>query len=366
MTISVAALLQDVKDAIEDRKAYLYGSAIRQILSGESPDVFDVFIRHHHAEPLEKITSKLPQSKHIRYSFGTSFSVNARFTIDTLYVDLEDLLKGNIEVQSFQNGLKDYNKNSIKFTKDSLADLQPQVILDAISLSVETGFHLDPKTITEICNNVEKVNTLPKRAVYKELANALKSKRTRKIISFWNTLGVAKALFGYELAETSIVNHLRSSDILEFFTIIFNNVPLNELKEVLVDRCGFFERDIGHVINLATALNQVWMREDEADARRFLTFVGKDRITNVVRLLKYLNYKELAKNIKKQKGASVTLSDLCIDASLIQVAFGIDNEELVAILLQKALEKVIAEPEFNNQTKILTYLNSERKKLNAS
>lgn len=366
MTISVAALLQEVKDAIEDRKAYLYGRSIRQILSGETPEIFDIFVRHHHAESVDKISDKLPKNKHLNFTFGTSFSVDATFTIDTLYVELDDLIKGNIEVQSFQSGLKDYNKNSIKFTKEHLVDLSAVDIFEAISLSVETGFHLDPKTITEICNNLEKVNSIPKRSIYRYLVSALKSKRTRKIISYWNTFGISSTLFGYELTETSIVNHLKQSDVLEFFTIIFNKVPIEELKEVLVSRCGFFERDVTHVINLSNALNQVWIDEDEAAARKFLTFIGKDRLVNVVRLLKYLNYKELAKNIKKQKGASVTLEDLCIDASLIKIAFGIDNEELVAILLQKALDKVIEEPEYNNQTKMLQFLNSERKKLNAS
>lgn len=366
MTISVADLLQEVKDAIEDRKAYLYGSAIRQILSGETPERFDIFVRHHHAESVDKISEKLPVNKHLKFTFGTSFAVDASFTIDTLYVELDDLLKGNIEVQSFQSGLKDYNKNSIKFTKERLAGLTAVDIFDAISLSVETGFHLDPKTITEICNNVDVVNSIQKRAVYRYLVSALKSKRTRKIISYWNTFGISSTLFGYELTETSIVNHLKQADVLEFFTIIFNKVPIENLKTVLIERCGFFERDTSHVINLSNALNQVWIDEDEAAARKFLTFVGKDRLVNVVRLLKYLNYKELAKNLKKQKCASVTLEELCIDASLIKIAFGIDNDEVIAILLQKALDKVIEEPEFNNQTKMLNFLNSERKKLNAS
>lgn len=371
MSISVSTIFQDVKDAIGDKKAYLFGSAIREILSGDKPKVFDVFIKIHHMEKIENIEKTLPVNKSIRYTFGSTFTINDPFTVNMMYVDINDLLTGNIEVKYFQSALKDYNKNSIKFSKEALSDLRPEFIFQAIELAMDTGFHLDPKTITEICSNINICNRLDKRDIYRFLSKILKNKRTRKIISLLNTLGISKELFGYNLKETSIVNHLKPSDVLEYFSIIFSEVPFDNLKDVLVNKCGFFERDTHHVINLSKALESIHEKysheegsESDEAARRLLFIIKSKRINNVARLLKLLNFKELARSIKKQKGVVVDSDNLCIDKDLIKIAFGIENEMTVDTLLEKALDKVIVDPSFNNQTKLLSYLNIERKKLN--
>jgi hypothetical protein len=199
MSVSVIGLLKEIKACIGDKKAYLYGTSIRKILNNEAPDSFNVFIKVHHAENRDKLIEKLPKNSKVYYTLGTSLLLKDVFTINLLYVDLEHLLKGDIEVQCFQQGLKDYNKKSIRFTKEAIAEMKPEYILRAIELSVETEFHLDSKTITEICNNKSNIGSLPKREFYRFLINSLKHKKTRKIISLCNTLGISKELVGFDL-----------------------------------------------------------------------------------------------------------------------------------------------------------------------
>ena len=82
MSESVLEVLQKVKASIGDRKAYLYGRAILDILIGESPKNFSIFIKVHHAECRDKVMQSLPHSKQIYYTLGTSFTALDTFTIN--------------------------------------------------------------------------------------------------------------------------------------------------------------------------------------------------------------------------------------------------------------------------------------------
>lgn len=362
MAMNVIGILKEIKSCIGDKKAYLYGTTIRKILNNEPVDYFNVFIKVHHAENREKLIENLPHNSKIFYSLGTSISINDVFTINLLYVDIDTILNGNVEVQCFQQGLKDYNKKSIKFTKEALNNMKPDYILMAVEICVDTDFHLDSKTITEICSKKSILDTLPKREFYRFLVDSVKHKKTRKLISLCNTLGISNQMIGFELTESSVLNHIKSNDILEFMSVIFNKIPSDHLEKILIENCGFSKRDTPHIVNVSKALEEI-KGDDEEEARKFLKTIEKRRIPNVIRLLKLLGMKRLAINIKKQKEAIVTREDLCIDAELIKAAFGIIDDNQISILLDKALQKIIIEPDFNDKTKILLYLNTERRNI---
>ena len=110
MSESVLEVLQKVKASIGDRKAYLYGKAILDILIGETPKNFSIFIKVHHAECRDKVMQSLPHSKQIYYTLGTSFTALDTFTINLMYVDLDEILNGNVNVQSLQSAKKDFEK----------------------------------------------------------------------------------------------------------------------------------------------------------------------------------------------------------------------------------------------------------------
>jgi hypothetical protein len=80
-------------------------------------------------------------------------------------------------------------------------------------------------------------------------------------------------------------------------------------------------------------------------------------------LLNQLDHKELAKSVKKQKVTVVSSEELAVDKNILKAAFGIDNDKLLDKLIIMATEKIISDPEFNTRTKLLTYLNYERKTL---
>lgn len=361
MSVSISEFLKEIKSVTKNRGCYLYGEAVRDIINRQKPRVFDIFVKSTPSDDIDSLRNSLPSYKNIRYTVSPTFVIKDPFTINMLYLDVDDILSGSINILSQQNGLRDFNKSSIRFTKDASEDILPEYMLEAIRLSVITGFHMDPKTITLIFNNREKVGQIDKREIYRFLVDSVKLRGTRKVISCLNTLGIANALFGFKLTETSIVNHFNSLDVFEFFAVILSNVKYEDLKSTLVDKCGFVERDTDHVLRLAKAINEI-TDESDTSARKFLSTIEKRRIPNAVRLLNNLGYKSLAKIVKKEKAAPVISSEFCIDERIIRAAFGIENPEVVSKLLEMAHKKIIDEPAFNTQTKILTYLNYERKK----
>jgi tRNA nucleotidyltransferase/poly(A) polymerase len=365
MSVSVHTLLKQIKEKVGDRKVYLYGSAIRDILLSDKPKSFDFFIRVHHADKeKDDVPINLPMYKNVKYTIGTSLEMNEPFTVNNLYVEIEDLLNSKVNIESMHNGMRDFNKGTVRFTRDSIEDMKPEWMLEAISISVDTGFHLDPKTINEIFRHRALITEIDRRKIYHFLIESLKTKRPRRVVSLMNTLGLSEELFGMKMRETSAVNHLKPSDSLELFTILFSEVPDSEVGNFLVDKCGFFDRDTVHIANLIKALNQIDIECKngmEFEARKLLNNIGKKRVQNAVRLLNQMDHKELAKVVKKQKGNAIASEDIAIDKNMIKAAFGIANEEMLDKLINIAMNKVIAEPEFNTRTKLLTYLNIERK-----
>ncbi len=365
MSVSVQTLLKQIKEKVGDRKVYLYGAAIRDILLSEKPNSFDFYVRVHHADKeKEDVPVNLPMYKNVRYTVGTSLEITNPFTVNNLYVEVDDLLEGNVNIQSLHNGWRDFNKGTVRFTKDSIEDMKPEWMLDAIAISVDTGFHLDPKTINEIFRHRALIKQIDRRKIYHFLSESLKTKRPRRVISLMNTLGLSEELFDMKMHESSAVNHLKPSDVLELFTVLFSSVPDADVGKFLVDKCGFFERDTVHIGNLIKAINEIDIDMKagfDMEARRFVANIGKKRVQNAIRLLNQMDHKELAKAVKKQKGLTVSEEELSIDKNMIKAAFGIANDKVLDKLINIAMDKVIAEPEFNTRTKLLTYLNHERK-----
>jgi tRNA nucleotidyltransferase/poly(A) polymerase len=367
MSVSVQTLLKQIKEKVEDRKVYLFGSAIRDILLSEKPKVFDFYIRVHHADKeKDDVTAKLPLYKNVRYVVGTSLEISEPFTVNNLYVEVDELLNNRVNIESFHNGWRDFNKGTVRFTKDSIEDMKPEWMLEAINISVDTGFHLDPKTINEIFRHRALITTIDRRKIYHFLTDSIKSKRPRRVISLMNTLGLSEELFGMKMSETSAVNHLKPSDSLELFTILFSAVPDSDVGKFLVDRCGFFERDTTHIASLIKAINDIDIDNKNGidfEARKFLNGIGKKRVQNAIRLLNQMDHKELAKSVKKQKSNAVGLEEIAVDKNMIKAAFGIANDVMLDKLMDIAMNKVVAQPEFNTRTKLLTYLNTERKNI---
>jgi hypothetical protein len=149
---------------------------------------------------------------------------------------------------------------------------------------------------------------------------------------------------------------LKPSDSLEFLAVIFSDLTKDEIKKVLP---GFTPEEIEDIQNITDAISLITDESAETAYEILKTIKGK-RIQNMIRLLYAMKFKTLAKLVRNQKDTVFSVNQLCINSDIIKATFKINDEIEIKKLLDKALQKVIVSPEFNEKYKILSYLNNER------
>jgi hypothetical protein len=335
---------------------FLFGSTLRQmLLNGELPTPVEVVVLDT-SDNARSITCP-----GVNFIFSTFLDYSHElYTLDNIYVKIPDNFDGTIEVQSTNNGLVDFNKNIIKLTKSGKHKVteDPRFLLDTIILTAENKFTLDSTTTHLFLKNRHILKNYSTREVYSFFKNIVKYNHPRKIISLLNTLGVSKELFDTTLYETSVINHLRESDYYEFFWVIFSNINTDNLNTVLGNN-GFSPKDVQIIKNITSAISSI-SGEDADDARKIIKLINGYRVPNMIKLLNAMKFKKLAANVKLQKDCVISIDQLCITEDTIKAAFKINNDTEIKKLLEKALNKVISDPEYNDTSRILSYLNTER------
>lgn len=251
----------------------------------------------------------------------------------------------------------------ISFTENFVSSLtlNPELLLQAVKVSSETGYSFDITAIKTILSNRGVINKIDKRKVYRFLLDIfIESKKPRKSIATINTLGISTELFACNLNETATLNHLDKKDYDEYFAIIFGNIVTDNLEDFLMSKVGFVQHDTMPVVQILKSIKYINGEEGVVSARRIINAYGKDKIPNVIRLLKALGHKSLAKLIKEQKDNPVSKEDLKITTEMVMSSFHINDEEAEK-LIDFALNVVITEPSYNEKDKLLILLNKKRK-----
>jgi hypothetical protein len=355
-------LITELKQVAKEipNELFLFGKSLRNlILKNVVSEKVMVLVKGQTTQEIRDALSK--HSINFSYVFGEEIPRNdIQFTIDDISLKVTDTMSSVIPTGP---GFTDLTMGVINLLPETekAIETNPRIILDTLLLLSDTGFSLNMSTMkTLFFQRKHLLDIQNKREIYRFLVEVfVNSKKTRKIIATINTIGVASVLFGQNLFETAILNHLNKKDIEEFFSIIFRNVEIDNLRHFLVNKVGFADRDTNAIIEISTCIRQI-ENEDDVTARRILNVCGKDKIQNLTRLLKALGYKTLSKLIKDQKEAVVSLDELDLTVETIKISFRIEDIEAKK-LLDLALNKVITEPSYNEKAKLLSYLNKERK-----
>lgn len=362
-----STLTQIVKDLILNIRKYsiadiyLFGSSLRSMILTGNIIKLDVCVAESDKDIKNKILND-PSIDKTKFNiiFESKFDYSHEYyTMDNIFCRLPDNFDGNIELLSTNNGLVDLNKKIIKLTKAGKNKLltDPTFIFETISLISKHKFILDSVTISSFLQN----KSVAKKVNHKYLVDFIESLLTyehpRKIVSLINTLGISKELFGVKLYETSIINHLKSDDVYEFIAILFSDVEIKDLKNVLY--C-YSPKDIDMIKNIMSTISEI-ENEDIITARKILKAINMARVQSMIRLLFAMKLKTLAKIVRSEKDNIFSFSKLCVDESIIKSTFKNINENEVKVLLNKARNKILANPEYNDIYKMLSYLNEERK-----
>ena len=338
---------------------YLFGSTLRNFLLTGNVSILDVVVDEKDKKAQADILNIAIPNMTLNFIFSSDVDYSHEFyTIDNIYTIIDESFDSNIEIHSTNNGLVDLNKKIIKLTKAGKTYMQdsPQFIFDTITLVAENKFILDAGTISSFLQCKSNIKNTDPRKIYNFMKSIVAYEHPRKIVSLINTLGISKELFDIKLTETSIVNHLRADDYCEFIAVIFSDVDKNDLRKVLI---GFPPKDIEIIKNVMDAI-AIIEKEDELTARKILKAIRGTRIQNMIHLLYAMKFKTLAKFVRSQKESIFSVNKLCINEEVIRSTFKIDDENEVKKILDKALQKVMLNPEYNDKYKILTYLNNER------
>jgi tRNA nucleotidyltransferase/poly(A) polymerase len=357
---------QEIKNIVlselPDSKIYLYGESLRFLLENKKPTELKIFIETKKSENIILVSQYLLKFKNLSPSFGKKLKLENEFlTVNCIYLNIDDVLSGNISTGCFYGGLKDNSKKIIKLTPFGKEELQknPKIIFDLLLFNDLTGFHFDPNTVTFIIKNVSLLNSLEKREIFMFLKKILLGNKPRKIVSNLNTFGISKELFGVNLTETCFINHLKSNDFYEMTSLIFDNIEPSEIESFLLRQCGFLLRDVSQVVTIMNIIHDI-KDESKETAIEILSKIDKHRVVNIRRLIRVMGYKTLSKNIFLVKN-SVIQKELCITEKIISYALGISNSDKVKSLFEKAKMKIEEDCNYNDLNKIIAYLRSSDK-----
>lgn len=361
--------LKAIVDAFPNNEVFIFGETVRDMIVGKNIDKLNVFVKCDKKEKTNIYTKALDYFSENKIDFShylimldSKLDLSQKlFSIDTIYCNVNDLLKGEFEFESKHKGVEDIHKKVIRINKKHIdrIDNKPDIIFGAIKLATQINFNIEVSTMSLLFSKRHLLTNLPKGRVFSSIKEIFKScLKPRKLVAFLNTLGISKELFGRNLYESASLNHLNKNDIYEFISLSFSTINDNDLKDTLENKLGLSKSETKTVCNIFDSVANA-EDEDELSARKIINNCGKDRIQNISRLLKAIGMKDLAKKMKDQKNSVATFSDLAITAEDIKASFNSDDEE-TENMLEIAMNKVIEDPNINERSTLLIMLNKIR------
>jgi hypothetical protein len=354
--------LKQIYEICPDKDIYLYGKCLFDIMSGKEVLTLDLLVKTRTID--DAVREQLENTYHFNIKIDKNFDLSdENFTLYCIWCSVKDIITLNkVEVEGRWPALIDINKKNIRFTEKGKNDLSsnPNVILDALLLACDNGYAVEIATMKHILTHLQGFGTVESRKIYHFLREVfVKSEKPRKSISLINTLGLSKELFGRHLVESSIVNNLNKKDVFEYFTIIFDDVPKNDLEQFLVEKVGFHLRDANHILTISKII-ELFVNTPVRDvflAHTIIEMYGKDKISSAIRLFRSMGFNDFANIIKKERYNIVALTEMSLTIDTLMNTFLVDEEEAKK-LFAIAKNLCIVNPSLmNNNTTLLIELN---------
>jgi hypothetical protein len=339
---------------------YLFGSSLRNYVLNYNATVIDVIVDEK-CKVKQKDILNIKSNITVNFIFRDFVDYSHEFyTIDTIYAKLDNTFNGNIEVLSTNNGLVDLNKKIIKLTKSGKTHVlnNSKFILDTISFISENDFILDIGTIYSFLSLKSGVKDIDSKTIFHFIKNIIKYKHPRKTVSLINTLGISKELFNVSLLETPVVNNLKKEDYCEFLAIVFSEFEPNDFHN---PKFGFPPKDIIFIEKINKCISII-SDENIETALKIIDILDGGRVPNMIRLLKALSFNKLAKLIKERYKFKLSINNICLTPEMIKASFNINSDDDIKYILDLALEKIIIDPTYNEEYRILNYINNQRNK----
>ena len=301
-------------------------------------------------------------------------------------------------------GQGDITHKIIKAVKDPVKRIQedPLRILRGLRISTDLGFSFDPKTMQAIIKYNYLLKTVAQERIREELVKILLTTRPSRGFKLMIRTGTLKIILpelleGYLKRQNNyhsftIFKHIMETvdsvraDPLMRLTALFHDIAKPRVRkkvegqwrffgheeasanmaEEIMGRLRFSNKMIRQVKNLIKnhliGYNSGW---GDAAVRRLIRRVGSEQITELIEFrradliahgknpdnLKLID--ELEKRIGHELQSPQNISKLAIDGRTIMKALGLSPGAQVGQIKKNLLEKIIEDPQLNNQQDLL-------------
>lgn len=289
-----------------NRKIIIFGKGLTQLITGKKPKNLDIFIQVKDKDDLQTIHAQLPYLTNIKYHLCNSFDEIEKdpIVINNIFILADDLNNNDENIENIihyhKNFFRDFQRNLVSFTKNAKKNFKTEYIFEALETAVEHNFFIENKSIDIIMKNKHLVKDLYKRQIYNLLHTILQTQKPQKYIEFLNIFGISFELFGFHLNASLDYKKLEKEDFPEFiFSILkFNNE--DEFKNILLNKCGVYEKDLKNFLIIYKAFHEVdLLNTNLTNIEKIYSILEGKRVLNFCRLLKLFEFNEISKILRK-------------------------------------------------------------------
>lgn len=245
----------------KDRKAWLVGGAVRDILLGETPTDLDIITADDAFEYAQRLAKKMG-ARPIRLGkapFTIHRISNSGYVYDIAGLNgssiEQDLLKRDFSINAIAwelpsggmidctNGYKDIKQKLIRMVGDTVFKNDPIRLLRAFRLASTLKFQIEKKTFLTIKNNAHLVKTAAAERIQVELLKILGTPNCTETIIAMNGTGVLRHI----LPEVTKLEKCRQNQYHDFNVYHHTIAALSALEKILAAPEIVFKPEHRHV-----------------------------------------------------------------------------------------------------------------------
>ncbi|SFE47875.1 tRNA nucleotidyltransferase (CCA-adding enzyme) [Peptostreptococcus sp. D1] len=417
MQIKIEKGAQYIIDTLYDNgfEAFIVGGCVRDSLMGKMPKDWDIATNALPTDVQSIFDKTIPTG--IKHGTVTVVHDDINYEVTTYRVDgeyldmrrprevtfskniIEDLSRRDFTINAMAyndrvglvdefGGVHDISKKTIKcvgnpnkrFNEDALR------IIRAVRFSSKLGFNIDEETLNSMKNNSNNIKQISFERINCEIEEIICSDVS--FLNVFNALGISDYIFGSDrmVFENYNFNKLAIGDgfyELEYEMALKRAMLYERVKENQVlnsmKRLKYSKKDILSTVGIHKVLNEKYHAIDNLsssvlndeknllkDEKKLLKIELKNilRNTSNIKLAKFAIYSKFMKKKSNpcvcfsvfddiiEKGECFSISQLDINGKLL-IENGFKNGITIGIVLNRLLDYVIENPEFNSRDKLV-------------
>lgn len=278
------------------------------------------------------------------------------FTVNAIAYDGENLIYPSIEA------IEDIKNRVLRFVGEGSERIKedPLRILRGIRIAGDKELNILKSVEEAIIQNKREIKRISIERVQEEIFKMLKSKNRGKSFQLLNKFGIFEELFPEtkkKMQLDEVIDKIKKIESLNLnLSVIFFNSK-DELSKLKLDNKS--KKTILNIINQKENLKKI---EDKYGIKKMISLIGLEDFKDILVLEKLerevSNIEILLKDIL-EKNEPIFLKDLAISGKDI-ISKGISDGKKIKSILEKLLEVVLHNPDFNTKDYLIKLIEEEK------